>query len=147
LRDVNERVRILGKIRNWERLSFFLRAKVGQFPNLDYLALHLRPPSGHAPFPYLSYDKEEILWEAMRDFLKALRRLGKIKKGNSLNEISIQSLPVQARFPGSDHGETEPNQRALTKLGLKALKIGLVSLTVWNHDLEWVSEYSILLLS
>ena len=134
----------MAKIRNWERLSFFLRAKVGQFPNLDYLALHLRPPSGHAPTPYLSYDKEEILWEVMHDFLKALRRLAKVKKGNSLNELSIQSLPVQACFPRSDHGEREPNQRALKKLGLKTLKIGLVSPTVWNHDLEWVSEYSIL---
>ncbi|KAJ5901028.1 F-box domain protein [Penicillium subrubescens] len=120
------------RFKHFERLSFFFRAKVGQFPNLDRLTLHLRPPRVYKPIPQVFVQKEAILQEAIEGLIKALKKLGKAKKGDSLNELSIQCLPTQVRFPGSPDWDMESHKRAITKLRLKNLKIGLVSSTVWN---------------
>jgi hypothetical protein len=121
-----------GRFKHFERLSFFFRAKVGQFPNLDCLTLHLRPPREHNPIPQVLVQREEILQEAIEGLIKALKKLGKAKKGDSLNDLSIQCLPTQVRFPGSPDWDMESHKRAITKLQLKTLKIGLVSSNVWN---------------
>jgi hypothetical protein len=124
----------------FQRLSFYLRSKVHQFPNLDYFALHFRPPHGHAPIPNFSSDKEDLLRDALKDLFKALRKLGTMKSrsGKNLEELSIQCLPVQVRLPESPSGG-QHCKRVLTKLHLKTLKLGLVGSTVWSHALDCVS--------
>lgn len=124
------------RYKHFERLSFFFRAKIGQFPNLDCLTLHLRPPRDHKPIPQVLVQREEILEEAVDNFFKALKKLGKAKRGHSLNELSIQCLPTRVRFPGSPNWDMESHERVITKLQLKTMKIGLVGPSVWN----WVSK-------
>lgn len=125
-------MKVDGRFKHFERLSFFLRAKVGQFPNLDCLTLHLRPPRNHEPIPQVLVQKEGILQLAVDDLLKALKKLGKTKKGDSLDELSIQCLPTQVHFPRSPDWDMESNKRVITKLRLKTMKICLVSSTVWD---------------
>lgn len=102
--------------------------------------MHIRPPTDLIPIPHLAVDKDEILQGAADDLLKALKKLGKAKRSNNLDALSIQCLPIQVRFPGAEDGESESFKRAITKLRLKTLKIGLVSSTVWNRDPDWVSS-------
>jgi hypothetical protein len=71
--------------------------------------------------------------------LKALKKLAKTKKGNHLDELSIQCLPTQVCFPGTPDGEMQSLKRVITKLQLKTLKLGFVSSNVWDHTLDWVS--------
>jgi hypothetical protein len=139
------RMKIDGRVKFFKRLSFFLRAKVGQFPNLDCLTLHLHQPRDHKPIPQGLVPRDKILQGAVDALLKALKKLGKTKKGHGLDELSIQCLPTQVRFPGSPEWDMENQQRVITKLRLKTMKIGLVRPGFWNRALEWVSKTSPLL--
>ncbi|CEJ58528.1 hypothetical protein PMG11_07182 [Penicillium brasilianum] len=125
----------------FQRLSFYLRSKVHQFPNLDYFTLHFRPPRDHTPVPNYYADKEDLLRDAVTDLFKALKKLGTVKSrnGKSLEELSIQSLPVQVRLYEIPSGGMEYCKRVLTKLHLKTLKLGLVSSTVWSHAIDRIS--------
>lgn len=81
-----------------------------------------------------------MLRGTVNDLLNALKRLGKTKRGQGLDELSVQCLPVQVRFPGLyDDEDPDMTAKAMRKLHLKTLKIGLVGPTVWNRDPNPVS--------
>lgn len=107
--------------------------------------MHIRPPSNHTPIAQLVYDRDVVLQGAVNDLVNALKRLGKTKRGQNLGELSVQCLPVQVRFPGLyDDEDPDMVAKAMRKLRLKTLKIGLVVSTVWNRDPNLVSPSTLL---
>ncbi|KAJ5223383.1 hypothetical protein N7468_007925 [Penicillium chermesinum] len=102
---------------------------VPRIPELRYLTVHFRPPrESLGPFRYTQKDK--LL--AHTFLIDAISKI--LLERSDIRELSIQGLPIYARFPNSNRSYSHPEHDTnviLAKQRLQAFKIGLVANDVW----------------
>lgn len=131
----------------YQRLHWIMMKKIHRLPHLTRLSIHIRPPPReNAPISTCPVEeKETILAENMRAVIESLRLVANKKVvDRTLRELSIQCLPLQQGYPELNVGSWWSDgpyllEKAVRKLGLTTLKLGLVGAHVWQSPNPRVS--------